>query len=468
MSHDKRATHMIEIGTTRQLFVDRYIVDRMTGAGLFLHEPREEGVVLRYDRPWEGVFSGAGAVLRDGGEYRLYYRAMPAVADGDPAECTCVAVSADGHHWERPELGLFELNGNRRNNAVLAHCPPFSHNFMPFLDTRPDVPEAERYKAVAGVHKSGVCMFVSADGVRWRRLSDAPGITSEPFAFDSYNVAFWSEQEGCYVCYFRTWKDGIRWVSRSTSDDFVHWGPSEEMVFHHEGSEAPAEQVYTNGTHPYFRAPQVYVAIPRRYMAGRTILSNEEAEALSVHPAQRDSCSDAVFMTSRGGNVYDRTFLEAFLRPGPDRGNWSSRAGTVAAGVVQTGEREMSVYRNGHYGAPSNHLRRYSLRLDGFVSVRASCAGGELLTKPFTFAGGELVLNCETSAAGGIRVELQDEAGAPQPGFTLAEADEIVGDEIDRVVSWQGRAAVPALGQRGVRLRFQMMDADLYGFRFRG
>ena len=456
----------IDLRSRRELFADHYLVDRLDNASLVLHEPRDEGIVFRYDKPWEGVFSSAGIVMKCSDEFRLYYRGMSGVKDGDASECTGLATSPDGHRWTRPSLGLFELHGTKDNNAVLAHQPPFSHNFMPFLDTRPGAPAEEQFKAVAGVHKTGLCMFASADGIHWRRLTDEPGITSEEFAFDSPNLAFWSEAEGKYVCYFRTWKDRVRWVSRAASDDFVHWGPTEEMTFRHGDGLAPVEQIYTTGTHPYFRAPHIYVAMPRRFMAGRTILAADEAERLQVHPAQRDSCSDAIFMTSRGGSVYDRTFLEAFLRPGADRSNWSSRTGTIAQGVVQTGPREMSLYRNGHYGSPSNHLHRYSLRLDGFASVRAPYSRGELITKPFTFSGSQLTLNYETSAAGGIRVEIQHAEGEPIPGCQLDESVELVGDEIERVVSWQAGPDLSRHAGTSVRLRFVMRDADVYSLRF--
>ena len=47
----------------------------------------------------------------------------------------------------------------------------------------------------------------------------------------------------------------------------------------------------------------------------------------------------------------------------------------------------MSLYVNQNYGQPTAHLRRYSLRLDGFASVGADYDGGEMRTKPLTFSG---------------------------------------------------------------------------------
>ena len=90
-----------------------------------------------------------------------------------------------------------------------------------------------------------------------------------------------------------------------------------------------------------------------------------------------------------------------------------------------------------------------------------------MLTKPFTFSGRELVVNYATSAAGGIRIELRDDSGGPAPGFAAADADELVGDEIERVVTWRDASDVSALQGKPVRLRALMKDADLYSIRFR-
>ena len=124
-----------------------------------------------------------------------------------------------------------------------------------------------------------------------------------------------------------------------------------------------------------------------------------------------------------------------------------SRTNYPALNVVQTGPAEMSLYANQNYGQPTSHLRRYSLRLDGFAAAVAPYAGGELVTKPLTFTGKELALNFATSAAGGIRVEIQDAAGKPLPGFALADAVETIGNETDRVVRWKAGSDVSAAGR---------------------
>ena len=129
--------------------------------------------------------------------------------------------------------------------------------------------------------------------------------------------------------------------------------------------------------------------------------------------------------------------------------------------------RELSLYASESYWTgEGSGLRRYTLRLDGFVSVGAAMRGGELVTKPLTYSGSELHLNFATSAAGSLRVELQDPDGTALPGFSLDDCHELFGDSVDRVVTWKQGADVGQLSGQPVRLRFQLKDADLYSFRF--
>jgi hypothetical protein len=301
--------------------------------------------------------------------------------------------------------------------------------------------------------------------VHWQKLREQAVITQG--YFDSQNVSFWSETERQYLCYFRTFKTiagkGVRWITRTTSKDFINWTEPVEMSF----GEAPPEHLYTNQTHPYFRAPHIYIGIAARFMPGRQVLTDQQANAIKVDPGYFKDCSDNVLLTSRGGNRYDRTFLEAFIRPGIGPENWTSRTNYPALNVVPTGPNELSLYVQHRYGQPTHHLRRYTLRTDGFASVNAPYQGGELLTKPLKFAGRNLVINFATSAPGSLRFEIRDLEGRPIPGYTLDDSIEVIGNEIERVVSWKGGNDVSRLAGKVVRLRIIMKDADLYALQFR-
>ncbi len=457
----------IAIGARLELFVDDHLIELITGCSLKLHEPMPAGPVLQLDAPWEGAFSGYFTALKDGDTYRLYYRGRPNLgADGTKGEVTCMAESKDGIQWTKPKLGLHESDGSKENNIILTESP-YTHNFAPFLDTNPACPPDQRYKAVAGIAKTGLVAWVSPDGVHWKKLREE-GVFRKG-AFDSQNVAFWSESEQCYVMYFRvfsegwvdekTWKPaGYRTVARVTSKDFINWSEPERMSF----GDTPPEHLYTNQTHAYFRAPHLYIGTPMRFMPDRKVLTDEQAASLGVKKGYAGGCAEAVFISSRGGNRYDRTFMEAWIRPGSDLGNWASRAGMTACGVVPTGPAEMSLYKQAHYAQPSAHLLRYTLRTDGFASVNAPYKGGTVVTKPLTFTGGRLTMNFATGATGSVKVAILDEQNKPLPGFTLEESTEHIGDDIARTISWKGGSDVSKLAGKAVKLQFVMKDADLY------
>lgn len=463
--------------------MDRLLVGPMTGgASLRLHAPQEAGVAVKFDQPWEGRFSAYITVIHneDARKYQMYYRGNAGFKDGTPGEVTCYAESADGATWVKPKLGLHELNGSKDNNIMLADMAPYTHNFAPFLDRRPGVPKEQRYKALAGLagKHGGLAAFVSADGLHWQKMREEAVITKG--AFDSQNVSFWSDTEQCYVAYFRVFVPGaippgskkktppkVRWVSRATSKDFLTWTDATQMT-----CDVPlVDHIYVSQTHPYFNAPHVYVSTAARFMPQKAVLDDAAKQALTAdakaYSSLTQDCSEAVLMTSRAGTTeFNRTFMEGLVRPGLDFRNWTSRTNYPACGVVPTGEGEMSLFVERHYGQGSAWLQRLTLRTDGFASLHAGYEGGGLTTKPFTFAGKALHLNLSTGASGSVAVEIQDENGRALPGFTEAECRAITYDSVDRVVAWKAGTDVSALAGRPVRLRFSLRDADVFSFRF--
>lgn len=468
LSYASFGQDIIYLDDKREIFVDNYLIEQIDGVNILMHHPYDEGPVFFFDKPWEGPFCGYVTIIKDMDTYKVYYRGSQGGRDGNDNEVTCYAESKDGIKWHKPNLGIHTIQGSKNNNVVLANIAPVPHNFSPFLDLNPKVHPDQRYKGLGGVDRTGLIAYISPDGINWKQLQ--PQAVFKKGVFDSQNVAFWSESEKCYVCYFRIWSDGgftaykgFRSVGRSTSTDFVNWSEPEAMTF----GDTPLEHLYTQQTSPYFRAPHIYVAIGGRFMPGRQVLTEEQAKQLNVNPGYFKDCSDAFFMTSRGGTVYDRTFMEAFIRPGIGLDNWVSRSNYPALNVVQTSPTEMSIYVNQDYAQPTAHLHRYSLRLDGFTSLSASYRGGEILSKPLTFSGKELEINYSTSAAGELKFELQDMNGNPIPGYTMDDSDTIIGNEISRIVTWKENKNVGTLASKMVRLRIYMKDADLYSIRFK-
>lgn len=477
-------TTELHIGSRRELFIDDRLIDRLDHTYLRLHEPVAGGVAITLDRPWEGPCNGPMAVFRHQGRYLLYYRAMKLDPD-DVSSKLCVAVSDDGVDWTKPALGLVQ-HAERHDTNIVADETGNAFMAVPWRDTRPDVPDNERIKAIVSQPLNGekhtefadpagpkrLVFWGSADGFAFHRLDPQPELVSTlRNCFDGGNTMFWSEAEQQYVLYYRwfdgEWGTGLRSIARTTSTDLLHWTDSVPMQY----GGTPREQLYTNNTEPYFRAPHLYIAPAARFMEGRRVVTDAQVAAIGLHTAQGhyygNDCSDAVLLTSRAGTTeYDRTFMEAFIRPGVGAANWVSRTNYPVTGILPCGAERMMLFVARHYMQESWHIERLLLRTDGFASVTAPWAGGEMVTRPFTFAGSELELNYRTSAAGWLRMEILDAANTPISGYTLDDCPEIIGDEIARIVTWKHGPDVSRLAGQPVRLRFVMKDADLFALRF--
>lgn len=479
-----RSEHAIPIGHRLELFVDEYLIEKMIGgAGLRLHHPTPREVALVTDKPWEGNMCGYVTVFRDDEAYRMYYKAHHTILDEGKMEQhplrIAYAESTDGLHWQKPDLGLFAFDGSGKNNIVWegeGEERKGIHGFAPFKDLNPTCPPETRYKAVGAARRSegGLYAMVSPDGIHWSMLREDPILTQG--AFDSQNLAFWDPVRGEYRAYVRGFHEGRRDILTATSDDFVHWTDPVWLEY----PDAPEEQLYTNQITPYPRAPHLFIGFPTRYIERPWTESIDALPELehrrlrsSVSPRYGTALTEGLFMSSRDGRTF-RRWGEAFIRPGlRPRDNWAYGDNYQNWGVVETASDipgappELSFYvTEGYWRGESTTFRRYTLRLDGFVSVQAPMRGGEFITKPLVFDGARLALNLSTSAAGGVRVEIQDAGGQPIRGFALSDCVEIIGDEMERVVRWKQGSEVRPLAGRPIRLRFVMRDADLYALRF--
>ncbi|MBI1357966.1 MAG: hypothetical protein GC160_26815 [Acidobacteria bacterium] len=469
----------IALGDRRELLIDDFLIERFEGdCRLRLHHPERREIALVHDEPWEGSGSGYHTIFQDGRLYRMYYKAWNHTYDAKAAHPLKIAYaeSVDGIHWHKPDLGFFDYEGSRHNNIVIDQVHGGEpHDFNPFLDANPAARPQARYKAVGyGREPKGLYAFESADGLRWTEIGDGPILTTGKF--DTQNTAFWDPNIGRYRAYIRDFDHDNRGIRMALSDDFVHWS---EPVWLDYG-DAPIEQLYTNGVRPYYRAPHLYIGFPARYVdrgwtePTRRLPEQElRRQRGAVSERYGTAVTDSLLMTSRDGLRFHR-WPEAFLRPGlRTRFNWSYGDNYLAWQAIETDSgfddapRELSLFATESYFTSGDaRLRRYSLRIDGFASAFAPLGGGELVTKPLTFTGDRLLLNYATSAAGSIRVEVQDAAGSALPGFALADAVELFGDEVDGAFPWAAGPDLGSLAGRPVRLRFVLRDADLYSFHF--
>ena len=258
--------------------------------------------------------------------------------------------------------------------------------------------------------------MVSSDGLHFKNY----GLVSDDGAFDSLNLAFWSEEHGTYFCYFRgehapdgtvekeefsylqaianrlwdpeklQYRDPepddvpfMRDVRVTTSEDFVTWSKPQLI-----GLKDDRVQLYTNNVIPYPRAPHIFVGFPARYYERKAWTPNyDELCGLGDRIRRRDQCTareglvvtDCLFMCSRDGYNFNR-YDEAFLRPPVEHEySWVYGDCYMAQGLIETksdipgADTEYSLYVGENWRAANgyNKLVRYTIRKDGFVSLHA-------------------------------------------------------------------------------------------------
>jgi len=468
----------INIGNRRELFWDEYLIDSaQTTAQLSLHQPREREVVIDHDQPWEGDGCDFHNIVKDDGLYRMYYLGWwtkePGGTTHSPIK-VCYAESTDGLTWTKPELGLREFAGSKANNIILDNDDAVFDNFSVFKDPNPDCPANERYKGVGmDGGDQGLWCFTSADGIHFRKS----WLMTKDGTFDTLNIALWDRHSGQYFCYLRNfhdvpgddWNAGVRDVRWMTSKDFKEWTVPVLLDF----GGAEDYPLYTNVIQPYYRADHVFVGFPSRYVEKKAWTPNfdqlsgpeRRKQRMEMSPRYGLTVTDCVFMSSRDGKTWKR-WDEAFMTPGPERElNWVYGDCYPAVGLIEIpsdrsgAPNELSLYAfDNHWSGIPGQLRRYTVRVDGFVSYHAPYQAARIVTKPFIFDGQSLSINFATSARGYLLIKLIGDGA-------VLESCELFGDSLDRRVPFEN-GAVASLAGKPVTMEITMRDADIYSFKF--
>lgn len=453
-----KKNEVLKIGNRVEMFVDNYLICSTINAALRMNAPQRREIVLRMEKPWEGLNSGVySVVFKDGNIYRMFYRVILPENENDrtPGQGCAYAESCDGINWTRPDLGIIHYNGHDTN---MVFCGSNAHNFSPFLDKKPNCKPDEKYKAIAGLYPEGLMGYKSNDCLHWEPIKNTALITKG--AFDSHNVAFYDTNYNKYVCYSRYFAStddsiniysGVRAIQYCYSDDFLNWTNPEPNTYD-EG--VPLEHFYTNATAQCPGAEHMYIAFPMRFMPDR--------HKIKEHPYV--GVSDNVIMTSRDGKHWNRPFLESWVKPGLDRRNWTQRSLIVAQGIIETGE-DFSMFVNENYRWDSSYIRRVTVPRFRFGSIYSDRFGGAFTTKPILFEGDKITINYATSAPGSVRVGIIDEGGWPLSYFSIEDCDIIYGDELQKTISWRGNSDLSFLKGKAVQFKFELTDADIFALK---
>ena len=505
---------VIHLGTKREMFWNNYLVDdALTTAQNRMQKPTCVGPVKWLGEKVEEGSISYPCIMRDDKGYRMYYVAwhqeQSEFTDEEIVAAVsrvCVLESQDGMNWTRPNVGLYEFDGNKDNNIVIPHTD-FRDNAFVFYDTNPNCPPEEKYKCFVdgipakneeerrrpGAMKRGLWYYYSADGYKF----NCYGLVHVCGNYDTLNTARWDGEK--YVAYIRNYHNfpmehasgaitidgiedinehvipqpeknlGIRDIRVMYSDDFRNWSRPERIQFN-DDLDIP---MYTNNVIVYDRAPHILIGMPVRYCERKKWTENfaqmprvdfrQEMIAAGT-PREGLAITDCIFMWSRDGLHWDRS-MESFMTPRYEKKyNWVYGDCYPSYGYIDTGDEYLNFYTIEYSSVDESAkpLMLHKIRKDGFGCYWSGGKEEVLVTKPITFEGSKLHLNFEGSAYGHLYVEVLSADGKTSFGKSF----EIFGDNIDRVVTLEDGSDFSQFAGKPVRLKFSMLDTKLYSLKF--
>ena len=463
---------VIELDNAKQLFVDDWLIETATGVKrtFFAATKHLGNPLLVPEKPWEipSVLLSGSVIYdpqRTEDRFRMWYLCYTpkhnARFEGVKSKegCIAYAISADGLHWTRPNLGLNLFQGSCENNIVV--MGPYE---LPGVICDPRDPDPNRrYKAHARTSR-GHTAYLSPDGIRWSdpQVMKLDGYDRSSIHWDPVRQIWFASTKSWY----RTAPGAEIWRGRGyqASDDFLNF---------------QNQSIFLAGTEPN-SCELCYALEPFYY----------ESMYLGVWARYRhepDGRLDPQLAISRNGLLWERPNDESLipLTPLPPGFVRRKTAGSPETGVDAFALGVPWDYANSNInilgplrvndelwfyysGRSSDHrtspqtgsIGLATMRLDGFASMNAE-EEGTIVTRPLRLGDGPLRLNADASK-GEIRVEILDEDQRPIEPFTAANAQPLTTNHLRHDVKWCGTSDLATLKGRTVRLRLTIRHAHVY------
>jgi hypothetical protein len=385
-----------------------------------------------------------GSVLHIGGKFRMWYLGMPqtVIEHGQPPgwwRPMCYAESDDGVAWTKPDLGLVDFNGSRKNNICLIESDPFSlsrvNDFLTVMHEPGEPDASKRFKCAFIAHVpfgevrggrsaigpdekrwAGFICATSADGLNWKVVGDHPMNAggerfevSGLYRFDGFYYA-----TGQLISPWLFQPDG-REIGRAMrtyrSADFEHWDSIPALGFARPGQllAQPLKGQQTHMGAGMWHRGQVMLGLYGQWQDGpQPPPKGAKSHLLGTR-------IDLGFIMSNDGIHWREPVPDhkTVARGGP--GEWDSIALLQAHAFANVGEKTYLWYS--HWDCDGDFRNQdiglATLRRDGFGYLSVQNAGAPAACETaFVEApeGARLLLNADgVSPESPLKVELLDE-----------------------------------------------------------
>jgi len=477
----------------RYLFLDDTIIEARRDVRRTVHTARRlsDRPLLVPDRPTDQMNVIAGTVLRDTRDNTLHmwYLSQRFRRDGQHLYL-CYARSADGLHWDKPNLGVLDIGGAVAHNVV---ARPSRANYSPGMNVLhcPDeIDERKRFRRITQ-RPEGTFVAASPDGLHWE--------DTDAYAFRGSDAAtvFYDRLSRRYIA--TTIQDAPigrftrRTPALATSRDFRQWSDfrvafecddlDDKLVIERiEKRRAVLRTAIPDHFHeeinnlPCFRYADSVIGLPVMFDCcgydewKGTPGGPGSARDDAVTHVQLAWCRDAGLRDWRRPPSRD-PFLPITSPPAWDCGFVGLNDAPVRvgdelwfyySGVDRSQQHPMYTLADGwrfEQGDLVSGIATAACRLDGFASLDADRQGGAITTKAITLAGETIRINA--AVHGELVAELLDATGKPLPGFSRTDCVPIRGDSVRHRLRFRN-AKLSSLTGRQITLRLTLFGGMIF------
>ena len=476
------------------------LYDGVLGVKIRVEQAQRSEPLLEANPDWEGNSVSPLFIWKTDGLYHMIYESSGG---------TCTATSVDGLDWERPELGQVEFEGSSKNNMLRNGIRGATGVFYD-----PHADPQERFKAMGGDMAwydpetlqrlegeiawerwlafqkepetytgpraeiwGRTLGWISPDGLDWKELEQPLGNRAVNGGISGYYDPIKEE----YIAYLQIMGDrsevfpGIgsgqievetqrRTIGFSRTKDFRHW-PAPKLILSPDTQDDLDISFYGANYFPYPGRSDLHTMI------------------IPIYHQSTDEI-DTQIAFSRDGIFWSRPERRALHTVGPLGSGEEAMAHTWRSGMIVLPDGRWAVPYTG-ISNPHNITEKYRKDLvphwrplqiryalwepHRFCGIEAETEGKFTIPTIYRQAN-EIRMNYRCAAGGWISVELVSRRTAVSPdpdaleGFAFDDCDRLIGDETDKVLTWNGNSDISKIGGT-VALRIKMFQAKLFAYK---
>lgn len=474
---------VIPIDVGRQLFVDEFLIENTTLRRTW-HKPEYHpgNPILKPTSRWETAGGASAkperAVSFHGGvwfdpadqHFKMWYTygASSGIA---------LATSKDGIKWDRPSLDV-----QPGTNIVRVASEIDSITVWLDLDEKNPARRFKMYEFDRDCWKGRI--LFSPDGIHWQHETwVGPTYDGTSFFYNPFRKVWaismrsfikplnpppkpeWGKGTFVVGRARRYWEDpdfvkATQWEAGQLRGGNEDWGPGKPVLW----------LMADRNDKPRLN---ILGLIPELYHVDAVAYESLMLGAMVIwhfHPPGRPKVNEVYFSFSRDGFHYSRGSYEPMLPTSPDQDAWNAGNVQDVSGLCCIVGDRLYFYCSGRSSDPNNLSNEGQLstgmaflRRDGFCSMDADAAAGQLTTRPVSFQGSHLFVNVST-AAGELRVEVLDSDNKVIAPFTRENCLPVSTDKTISRIAWEGNANLGQLAGKKVRFRFHLTRGQLYAF----